>query len=480
MLRKWARIKDILIRQCSAPTALGSRGLSSLPSEKKSDATSFPAMPPFDYLPPPYTGPSAKDTLEMRRAHFSSGIFHFYKEPIMIVEGKMQYLFDERGRRFVDAIGGIVTVSVGHCHPRVVQAIETQARTLQHASTIYLHPETSLYAKELSEKLPDGLDVVFFCNSGSEASELAALLARLHSGNMDLVSLSNSYHGWTNVPMTLGGIPGWKQAVLDAHGVHHAEHPSCYRGEFGAELEKYIHGIEGVIKMCQGGKVAGFMSEPIQGAGGCVTMLPGFLKEAYKAVREAGGVCVADEVQCGFGRTGEHFWGFEMDGVVPDIVTMAKGIGNGLPLAAVATTREIAERLANKLYFNTFGGNPVVSAGGRAVLKVIEEEGLQENSRRVGKMLKSGLETLKDKHDIIGDVRGCGLMLGVELVKDRTTKEPAKEEVAEVFESMKDMGLLVGKGGGEGNVFRIKPPMCFSEDDARFVVEVMDKALSDL
>lgn len=416
----------------------------------------------------------------MRQAHFSKAIFHFYKHPLMIVEGKMQYLFDDRGRRFLDAIGGIVTVSVGHCHPTVVKAVEEQSRLLQHASTIYLNPETSLYAKELTDTLPEGLDVVFFCNSGSEANELAALLARAHTGRGDLLALRNAYHGWTHLPMALGGIPSWRQPVGVAGGVHHAPLPSTYRGHLGADVTKYVQEVGELVKLCQREELAGFISEPIQGAGGCVTLLPGFLREAYAAVRGAGGLCIADEVQCGFGRTGSHFCGFQREGVVPDVVTMAKGIGNGLPLAAVVTTREVADSVSRKLYFNTFGGNPVVSAGGRAVLRVIQEEGLQENCVKVGTMLKKGLEGLQAKHDVIGDVRGSGLMLGMELVKDRESKEPASAEAAHMFESVKDMGLLIGKGGPHGNVFRIKPPMCFTAEDAEFTVEVMDRALATL
>ncbi|KAL3156160.1 Alanine--glyoxylate aminotransferase 2, mitochondrial [Trebouxia sp. C0010 RCD-2024] len=272
---------------------------------------------------------------------------------------------------------------------------------------------------------------------------------------------------------------GYRHACMSG-GVKHALNPDPYRGRFGNDGPAYAEDVRDLIQTATSGQVAGFLSETIQGVGGATPLADGYLAEAYKHVRAAGGVCIADEVQTGFGRTGTKFWGFQNQGVVPDIVTMAKGIGNGLPLAAVVTTDEIAKTMSRRLHFNTFGGNPVCSAGGRAVLRAIEEDGLQANSLEVGGYMKKGLLALKDKHSVIGDVRGQGLMLGVELVKDRDTKAPAKEETLQAFERMKDMGLLIGKGGLLGNVFRIKPPMCINQHDADFMLEVMDIALSEL
>ncbi|KAH7434999.1 hypothetical protein KP509_06G044400 [Ceratopteris richardii] len=244
--------------------------------------------------------------------------------------------------------------------------------------------------------------------------------------------------------------------------------------------KRYAEDVADLISSSTPGKVAGFIAETIQGAGGAVELAPGYLPAVYEQIRNAGGVCIADEVQTGFGRTGSHYWGFETQGVVPDIVTMAKGIGNGLPIGAVVTTPEIASVLSRCLHFNTFGGNPVCSAGGHAVIKVIDKEKLQENCAIVGGHLLDRLQQLKEKHEIIGDVRGKGLMIGVELVTDRGTKMPAKAETAEALEKMKDLGVLAGKGGLSGNVFRIKPPMCFTKEDADFLVDVMDHSLASL
>lgn len=392
----------------------------------------------------------------------------------------MQYLYDETGRRYLDAFAGIVTVSVGHCHPTVNAAITAQVARLQHTTTIYLNDQIALYAKELTDTLPGNLKVAYFVNSGSEANDMALLLARLYTGSYDIVALRNAYHGLSDATMGTVGLATWKYPVPQGFGVRHALNPDPYRGRHGADGAAYAEDVIDVIRSSTPGQVAGFISETIQGVGGAVELAPGYLPAVYKIVRDAGGVCIADEVQTGFGRTGEAYWGFQTQGVVPDIVTMAKGIGNGLPLGAVVTTPEIANTLAQRLHFNTFGGNPVCSAGGRAVLRVIEQEKLQDNCATVGAELIQGLKKLQQKHDVIGHVRGKGLMLGVELVKDRGSKEPAKEETARVFETAKDMGLLLGKGGFHGNVFRIKPPMCFTRKDARFLLDVMDHALTSL
>jgi alanine-glyoxylate transaminase/(R)-3-amino-2-methylpropionate-pyruvate transaminase len=256
--------------------------------------------------------------------------------------------------------------------------------------------------------------------------------------------------------------------------------PDPYRGAFGSDGEKYARDVQEIIEFGTTGRVAGFISEAIQGVGGIVELAPGYLPAAYDIVRKAGGLCIADEVQAGVARTGSHFWGFEGHGVIPDIVTMAKGIGNGIPIGAVVTTPEIAQVLTRRSYFNTFGGNPVSTAGGHAVLKVLEKEKLQENAFVVGSYLKEQLNKLKEKHDIIGDVRGKGFLLGVELVTDREKKTPAKAEISHAMNHMKDLGVLVGKGGFYGNVFRITPPLCFTKEDSDFFIDVMDIALSKL
>lgn len=441
-------------------------------------------LPPCPYAPQPYTGPSAEEVLATRKQFLNPAIFHYYKKPLMIVEGKGQWLFDEKGRRYLDGFGGIVTVSVGHCHPQVVAAAQRQNELIQHTTTIYLHPGIALYAKELARKMPGDLKVVYFVNSGSEANDLALLMARAYTGNYDLIALRNAYHGGSQSTMGLTSHHTWKFNVPGGFGVQHAQMPDTFRGPHGkddAEAgKKYAEDVKNLIQFGTSGEIAGFFAESIQGVGGTVVFPEGYLQHAYAHVRAAGGLCVADEVQTGFGRTGTHFWGFETQGVIPDIVTMAKGIGNGAPLAAVVTTPKIAQALASRIHFNTFGGNPVVCAIGRAVLEVIEREKLQENSRRIGALLKGGFEKLAKKHPLIGDVRGLGLMLGVELVKDRTTKAPAKEECAAVFEKCRELGLLIGKGGLWGNTLRIKPPMILTPADAEFMLAVVDEALSSV
>jgi len=442
-----------------------------------------PSLPPFDHQPQPYTGPSAEEVLALRKEFLSPAIFAFYKRPVMIVEGKGQYLFDEKGRRYLDAIAGIVTVSVGHCHPHVVAAAQRQNALLQHTTTIYLHPNIAEYAQALAAKMPGDLKVCYFVNSGSEANDLAMLMARAFTGNYDLIALRNAYHGGNASGMSLTAHSTWKFNVPHSFGVHHALAPDPYRGVHAGDPEagrKYADDVKSVIDYATPGRVAGFVAESIQGVGGTIVFPDGYLRQTYEHVRAAGGVCIADEVQAGFGRTGTHYWGFETQGVIPDIVTMAKGIGNGAPLAAVVTTAKIAQALATRIHFNTFGGNPVVCAQGKAVLEVIDREGLQANCLRVGDYLQAGFRRLAEKHAIIGDVRGKGLMLGVELVKDRTSKAPAKEETLQVFEMTKDLGLLIGKGGFHGNVLRIKPPMCFTEADAGFLLEVIDLCLAKL
>ncbi|KAL3829038.1 hypothetical protein ACJIZ3_017840 [Penstemon smallii] len=439
----------------------------------------LPKMPRFDYTPPPYSGPSAEQILKKRKQYLNPAIFHFFKNPLNLVDGKMQYLFDEKGRRYLDAFGGIATVCVGHCHPHVVDAIVNQTKSLQHSTILYLNPAIADFAEALAAKFPGELKVVFFTNSGTEANELALLMARLYTGCHDVISIRNGYHG--NAAGTMGATAqsSYKFNVVQT-GVHHVQNPDQYRGVFGSDGLKYAKDVDEAITYGTSGHVAAFIAEAIQGVGGVMELAPGYLEAVYGFIRKAGGLCIADEVQSGFARTGNHFWGFEAHGVVPDIVTMAKGIGNGIPLGAVVTTPEIAKVLAYRSYFNTFGGNPVCTAAGLAVLQVIEKENLQQNALNVGSYLQHRLSSLKDKYEIIGDVRGRGLMLGVELVTDRQLKTPAKVETLHVMEKMKEMGVLIGKGGFFGNVFRITPPLCFTKEDADFLVDVMDYTLSKM
>lgn len=447
-------------------------------------AIATPTLPPSPFTPTPYVGPSYDEVLAMRKAHLPPSLLTFYKKPLMIVQGHMQYLFDETGRRYLDGFGGIVTVSVGHCHPHVNAAVDKQNALLQHTTTIYLNPAPAEYAKALAAKMPGNLKVCYFVNSGSEANDLAILMARAYTQNYDLIALRNCYHGGGQSTMGLTSHSTWKYNVPGGHGVHHAIAPDTYRGYFGKNDpqagQKYADDVKQVIQFATSGRVAGFFAESIQGVGGTIVFPDGYLKRAYEHVRAAGGLCIADEVQAGFGRTGTHFWGFETQGVIPDIVTMAKGIGNGAALAAVVTTPEIAQVLTNRIHFNTFGGNPVVMRQGQAVLEVIEKEKTQANALKIGNYLIAGLNKLAERHPVIGEVRGKGLMLGVELVKDRTTKEPAKDECIQIFERTRELGLLIGKGGFFGNVLRIKPPMCITEADAEYMLECLDIAFGEL
>ncbi|MSU70220.1 MAG: aminotransferase class III-fold pyridoxal phosphate-dependent enzyme [Opitutaceae bacterium] len=441
-------------------------------------------LPPTSHQPAPYTGPSADRVLALRKQYLNPGLFLYYKKPIMLVEGRMQYVWDDTGKRYLDGLGGIVTVSVGHCHPHVVAAANKQNQVLQHSTTIYLQPNIALYAEKLASKLPGDLKVVYFVNSGSEANDLALLMARLYTGNYDLIALRNAYHGGNASGMGVTAHSTWKFNVPHSFGVHHAIAPYPYRGPYGYDDpeagRKYADDVKQVIDYTTPGKIAGFIAESIQGVGGFVVFPDGYLKHTYEHVRAAGGVCIADEVQTGFGRTGTHYWGFETQGVIPDIVTMAKGIGNGAPLAAVVTTPKIAAVMAQKIHFNTFGGNPVVSAIGQAVLEVIDRENLQANAFKLGNYILAGLEKLKAKHKVIGDVRGKGLMLGIEFVKDRATKEPAKEACAQAVENARELGLLLGKGGLWGQTIRFAPPMNITPADADFLLAVLDEAIAAL
>jgi alanine-glyoxylate transaminase / (R)-3-amino-2-methylpropionate-pyruvate transaminase len=441
-------------------------------------------MPPCDHTPRPYAGPTRDEVIAMRRQYINPTIFTLYHDPLMIVEGYMQYLFDETGRRYLDFFAGIVTVSVGHCHPKVVKAVQTQAETLQHATTIYLHPNFPLLAKKLASKMPKGagLDVTYFTNSGSEANDLAVMMARLFTGHTDVIALRNAYHGGSPGSLGLTSHNTWKYPGTGDGRVHHAINPDPYRSPFRGTPEeiatKSVEDIRDLIRYSTPGKIAAFICEPLQGVGGATHGAANYLREAYAVARAHSGLCIADEVQTGFGRTGDHYWGFENFDVTPDFVTMAKGIGNGAPLAAVTTRMDIARSLTQRLHFNTFGGNPVSMAAGLAVLDIIDEEGIQQNARERGRQLKAGLAQLQRSHALIGDVRGMGLMLGVELVRDRGTKEPAKSAALDVLESAREQGLLIGKGGLDGNILRIKPPMCITAADVEFALDVLDRAFS--
>jgi 4-aminobutyrate aminotransferase-like enzyme len=396
----------------------------------------------------------------------------------------MQYLIDADGRRYLDAVNNVA--HVGHAHPDVVRAGQRQMAVLN-TNTRYLHRYLVEYAEQLVSTLPEPLRVCFLVCSGSEANELALRLARAHTGERDMVVVEAGYHGNTSSLVEVSpykfdgpggsGAPPWVQK---------APLPDTYRGPFRRDDPeaglKYAQAArEAVGRIRQTGRrPAALLCESVLSCGGQIVLPPGYLAEAYRHVRAAGGVCIADEVQVGFGRVGTHFWAFQTQGVVPDIVTMGKPIGNGHPLGAVVTTPEIAARFANGMeYFNTFGGNPVSCAIGLAVLDVVRREGLQARALHVGEHLMRGLAGLMQRHPLVGDVRGLGLFIGVELVLDRDERTPATRQAAYVANRMRDCGVLMSTDGPDNNVLKIKPPLCIEERDADFLVETLDRVLSE-
>jgi alanine-glyoxylate transaminase / (R)-3-amino-2-methylpropionate-pyruvate transaminase len=443
-----------------------------------------PELPPTDFTPAPWTGPDKASLLARRKRVLNQGIYMLYKDdPLMLVQGHMQYVWDETGRRYLDCFGGICTVSVGHCHPEVNAAVAKQNDLIQHCPTVYLHPLVVDYAEKLAATLPDPLNRVYFVNSGSEANDLAVLMSRVHTGNHEVISLRNCYHGGNSVGMSLTSHHTWKYNIPPMPGFQHARAPHPLRG--GTDYddpragEIYASEIKDLIRYGTSGHVAAFIAEPIQGVGGAVPYPSDYLGRAYAIVREHGGVCIADEVQSGFGRTGENFWGFQNYGVVPDIVTMAKSIGNGFPLAAVVTTDEIASHMAGRIHFNTFGGDPIAMAQGMATLDIMLRDDTQGLCKRIGARILAGLHDLAAKYPAIGNVRGMGLILGMEFVKPGTT-EPDGATCNAFFERCRHLGLLVGKGGLDGNAIRIKPPMCLTEADADFLLAVFTQALAEM
>jgi len=437
---------------------------------------------PADRFPRP--APSKAETLAARQRTLGRNLSVSYRRPLKIVRGWMQNLIDEAGRVYLDVYNNVPLV--GHSHPRVVRAVQEQMALLN-TNTRYLHDNLVRYAGRLADLMPDPLRVCYVLNSASEANELALRLARTHTGREDVVVLESAYHGHTT------GLIDISPYKFDGPGgrgrkpwVHVAPLPDDYRGPFKRDDpeagRKYAAAVGRLIaeEAAPRGGPAAFIAETLPSVAGQIVLPPGYLAEAYRHVRAAGGICIADEVQVGFGRLGTRFWGFETQGVVPDVVVLGKPIGNGFPLAAVVTTEAIAGSFANGMeFFSTFGGNPVASAAGLAVLDVMAEERLQERARRVGDHLKAGLKGLAERHALIGDVRGSGLFLGVELVRDRRTLEPAAAEAAYVVERLRDLGILAGTEGPLHNVIKIRPPLCIGEADADLFVSVLDGILSE-
>ncbi|MEE9167112.1 MAG: aminotransferase class III-fold pyridoxal phosphate-dependent enzyme [Candidatus Neomarinimicrobiota bacterium] len=420
-----------------------------------------------------------------RRKRIGSSLRLSYETPLVLVRGHGQFVFEPDERAYLDCVNNVC--HVGHCHPGVVDAISRQAATLN-TNTRYLHPYLVEYAERLTATIPEPLSVCYFVNSGSEANELALRLARTHTGRRDVIVLEDGYHGNTQRLVDISpykcegpggqGLPAW---------VHKVVKPDGYRGPYrGKEKDIGRAYAEHVRDMCEqlvkeDRPCALFICETLLGCGGQIIPPKGYLQEAFQHVRSAGGLCVVDEVQVGMGRVGSHMWAFETQGVVPDIVTMGKPMGNGHPLGAVVTTPEIAHSFDNGMeFFSTFGGNPVSIAAGMAVLDVIEEEELLERALRVGGYLIEGFQDLREHHPEIGDVRGLGLFMGVELVQDQDTLTPATDVTAQLIERVRADGILISAEGPHHNVLKIKPPMQFFETDADLLLGAVDRALSDI
>jgi 4-aminobutyrate aminotransferase-like enzyme/Ser/Thr protein kinase RdoA (MazF antagonist) len=427
--------------------------------------------------------------LAARRRLFGGSLSLSYRNPVQVVRGSMQYLYDEHGRRYLDGYNNVP--HVGHCHPRVVQAAHRQMGALN-TNTRYLSERVTDYAEKLVGTLPGALKVCFLVNSGSEANELALRLARAYTGGRDVIVLDHAYHGNTN---TLIDISPYKHAGPGGQGapawVHAAELPDLYRGRYKRQDpdagRKYAQPVVQRIEERLGtGKekgpaLAAYIAESWPSVAGQLELPSGYLPAVYQAVRAAGGLCIADEVQTGYGRLGQHFWGFQAYDVVPDIVVLGKPIGNGHPIGAVVTTEEIAASFDNGMeFFSTFGGNTVSCAVGLAVLEIVIEEGLQSHARAVGEYLLSALRTLMDRHGLIGDVRGSGLFLGVELVLDRRSLAPATQVATEVVNRLREQAILIGTEGPHDNVLKIRPPMPFDREDAEWLVGALDETLRRL
>ena len=431
---------------------------------------------------PLHTDWSFDGTAARRDQYYSASLKKFipFRDPIVFKRGRGQYLWDTEELRFTDLLGMNVCISVGHSHPRVVEAAMEQARELTHCTTMFYHPTPAHLAEELAATMPAGEEwVVHLTNSGAEAIDLAMTMARTYTGNLDLLALRTSYHGPTAAAQSITGISSWRHPGMPGNVAFVAE-PNQYRGIFGPGTQPYLDEIDRVIASATSGQVAGMFVESVQGYGGIIEMPPGYMSGAAERVRAAGGLYIADEVQSGFGRTGAHFWGFEADGVVPDIVVMAKGLGNGFPIGAVVARKAVAEPMAERFMFHTYGANPTSCAAARAVLAVLRDEGLQENAARVGSALLYRLEELKSRHRAIGDVRGKGLMLAIEMVSDRDAKTPDKDTTSAVFEACRDAGLILSKSGPFQSTLRMVPPLCLSMEDVDQVAEGLDAAFCSL
>jgi 4-aminobutyrate aminotransferase-like enzyme len=408
-------------------------------------------------------------------------IFHYYREPLVVARAKDQFVYGADGRAYLDFFGGILTISVGHCNDKVNSAIHRQVDTLQHVSTVFVTEPQAALAKKIASLTPGGkLTKSFFTNSGTEANETAILTARCYTGSTEVIALRHSYHGRSAMTMALSGQSAWRVGGAVQPGIVHAHNAYCYRCPFGLTYPdcevRCASDVEDVIRTTTSGRVAGFIAEPIQGVGGFITPPKEYFKIVADIVRKAGGIFISDEVQTAWGRTGGKWFGIEHWGVTPDVITGAKGLGNGCPIGLTVATPEVAAGVTG-LTISTFGGNPVATTAAKAVLDFIDEENLRANAAETGAYLRAKLEELRDKHAIIGDVRGMGLMQALELVEDRQSKTPAVRATAELMEAARRNGLLVGKGGAYGNCIRISPPLNIAKSDVDEFARLLDLSL---
>ncbi len=418
-----------------------------------------------------------KTTVQKHKEFLFPAVATYYQEPLALVKGEGEYVWDDAGNKYLDCFGGVLTVSVGHANPRVNEAIIEQVKTIQHTSTLYANKPQSDLAEKLAEISPGDLKKSFFTSTGTEADDTAIMAAKLATGRHEIVVLRHSYSGRSATALSSVGHSTWRPLPSQVAGVVHARAPYCYRCPFNLKPESCgaacAEDVRDVIMTATTGEIAAFMAEPILGVGGFIVPPAGYFECVEEITRQHGGLFIADEVQTGWGRTGDKWFGIEHWNVKPDIITSAKGMGNGVPIGWTIATAGVADKYPG-LTFSTFGGNPVSSAAALAVIKEIEDNGLRTNARVVGNYLREKLDGLKEKYPIIGDVRGLGLMQGVELVKDRDTKEPAPEALLKVFEETKRQGVLIGKGGLYGNVIRTGMMLNSTKDHVDEMIAAMD------
>lgn len=406
----------------------------------------------------------------------------YYKDPLVIDHAKGQYVCDLDGKQYLDFLGGIVTISVGHSNPKVTAKIKAQIDRVQHTSTLFPSEALVALAEKMAHIAPGRLKKSYFTNSGTEADEVAVITARMYTGRQEIIALRHGYSGHSQLAKSMTGMSTWRKGGVLPQGVVHAPGPYCYRCPYGLTYPSCeLHcakDIEEVIQTSTSGAIAGMLAETIQGAGGFIVPPPGYFKIVANIVRNYGGLLISDEVQTGFGRTGKKWFGIEHWEVEPDFITCAKGMANGVPIGCTITRPEIADSYKG-LTISTFGGNPVTAVAAKATIDLIEEERLMDNAHDVGAHFREGLEALKEKYPVIGDVRGMGLMQGIELVIDRKTKEPATDLTSQLMERARANGLLVGRGGLSSNVIRMTPPLNISKSDAEQAVAILDKSFAD-